>query len=374
MTRESWRVTRDSAGARMTFSRRLAVSVLLTVAAPGAVQAQTELSGRVVSDSGKPIAGATVTLTSVRYSVTTDSLGRFRLTGTSGSTLDLTLKAAGFRDAAASVVLSRGRSTVRDFVMVSDAAPLPEVNPSDRVLRGRVTSTDGEPVSYANVQLNGGRRHVADDSGRFTIPVNISRQSTLLFRRIGFEPAEVKLSEMPDTAIRVLMTAVARTLSGQVITGRAPYARLEHGGFYQRMAEVEKGARVGWFVTPEELEQRRPQNVTDAVRHFPNIRLSPIDDGKVVIVGGLPMTWSDGTPLARKFRIEDTDGCPLTVFLDRLRIQPSVVGLEKVDEEINTIVQPHAVAGIEVYPRVTGAPPGYVAAGGTCGVVLIWTK
>lgn len=339
-----------------------------------ASEAQSELSGRVVSDSGKPIAGATVTLTSVRYTVTTDSLGRFRLTGTPGSSLDLTLKAGGYRDATTSVVLSRGRTTARDFVMASDAAPLPEANPSDRVLRGRVTTADGEPVSYVNVQLNGGRRYIADDSGRFTIPVSISRQSTLLFRRIGFEPTEVKLSEMPDTAVRVHMTAAARALSGQVITGRAPYARLENSGFYERMADVEKGARVGWFVTPEELELRKPQNVTDAVRHFPNIRLSPIDDGKVVIVGGLPMTWSDGMPLARKFRIEDTDGCPLTVFLDRQRIQPSVVRLEKVDEEINTIVQPHAVAGIEVYPRVTGAPPGFVAAGGTCGVVLIWSK
>ena len=358
----------------MFFQHRLLMAAVALAIAPITVEGQSELSGRVVSDSGKPIAGATVTLNSVRYSVTTDSLGRFRLTGTPGSTLELTLRAAGFRDGATSVVLSRGRSTVRDFVMISDAAPVPEVNPSDKVLRGRVTMSDGEPVSYANVQLNGGRRYVADDSGRFTIPVNISRQSTLLFRRIGFEPTEVKLTAMPDTAIRVNMTAVARTLSGQVITGRAPYARLELGGFYERMAEVEKGARVGWFVTPEELEQRKPQNVTDAVRHFPNIRLSPIDDGKVVIIGGLPMTWSDGITQARKFRIEDTDGCPLTVFLDRQRIQPSVVGLEKVDEEINTIVQPHAVAGIEVYPRVSGAPPGFVAAGGTCGVVLIWTK
>lgn len=354
-------------------SRLLAVAIALSIAQLPA-EGQSELTGRVVSDSGIPIAGATVTLNSVRYSVMTDSLGRFRLTGTPGSTLELSLKAAGFRDAATSVVLSRGRTTLREFVMVPDAAPLPEVNPSDQVLRGRVTMPDGEPVSYANVQLNGGRRYVADDSGRFTIPVSISKQSTLLFRRIGFEPTEVKLSAMPDTAIRVHMTPAARTLSGQVITGRAPFARLELGGFYDRMAEVEKGARVGWFVTPEELELRKPQNVTDAVRHFPNIRLSPIDDGKVVMVGGLPMTWSDGMPLARKFRIEDTDGCPLTVFLDRQRIQPSVVGLEKVDEEINSIVQPHAVAGIEVYPRVSGAPPGYVAAGGTCGVVLIWTK
>lgn len=346
---------------------------LLAVVGDGAAQS-SELQGRVVSDAGAPIVGATVTLPAIRYSVRTDSLGRFHLTGTPGSTLNLSVRAVGFRENTVSVVLSRGKAVVRDFEMVSEATALPEVNPSDRVLRGRVTTTDGEPVSYANVQINGGRRFLADDSGGFSAPVAISGRTTLLFRRIGFQPAEIQLTEMPDTAIRVQMASVARTLAGQVITGRAPYGRLEQGGFYARMTEVEKGARVGWFVTPEELELRRPQNVTDAVRHFPNIRLSPIDDGHVDRSAGIPMTWSDGIPLARKFRIEDSDGCPLTVFLDRQRISPSIVGLKAVDEEINTIVQPNSVAGIEVYPRVTGAPPGYVAMGGTCGIVLIWTK
>jgi hypothetical protein len=351
-----------------------ATALIAALAGRGNAQAPSELHGRVVNESGAPVAGATITLVGFRYSIKSDSLGQFRFAGPAGSTLALSLQASGFRDDTASVVLRRGRAIVRDFVLVSEQTPLPEVNPSDRVLRGRVVTAEGDPIAYANVQINGGRRYVASDSGRFSLPVTSSARTSLLFRRIGFEPTEIHFPGMPDTAIRVHMVAVARTLPGQVIVGRAPYPRLELGGFYQRMAEVENGARVGWFVTPEELELRKPQNVTDAVRHFPNIRLSPIDDGKVRVVGGLPMTSSDGMPLARKFRIEDSDGCPMTVFLDRQRIQPSMVGLRAVDEEINTIVQPHSVAGIEVYPRVTGAPPGYVAMGGTCGVVLIWTK
>jgi hypothetical protein len=339
-------------------------------AAPATAQS-SELRGRVVSDSGVPIAGATVTLTGIRYSIRTDSLGRFHLAGTPGATLELVLEATGFREQSASVVLIRGRPTVRDFALVSEATPVAAPNPSDRVLRVRALTTDGEPIAYANLQVNGGRRFVSDDSGRFAVPIIISGRASLLLRRIGFEATEIALTGMPDTAVHVRMRPVASRLEAQVITVRSPYARLDRDGFYRRMAEVERGARVGYFVTPEDLALRNPVNVTDAVEQFPSIRLRPIDDG-VLDADGLG--HGDGLPLARKFRIEDRMGCPLTVYLDRVRIQPSRIRDQKlVDEEINTIVQPHSVAGIEVYPRL-GGPAEYQAYESTCGVVLIWTK
>lgn len=353
-------------------SRSLLIAVS-TALFGATVHAQSELNGRVVSDSGKPIAGAVVTLTSVRYSVKTDSLGRFRLSGTPGTTLDFLLAADGFREEKATVVLSRGKPVVRDFVLSSEAAAVPEANPSERFMRVNVVTSEGEPLAYANVVLNGGRRVVTDDSGRIDLPARPGRVS-LLVRRIGYEPNEVRLASMPDTAVRVRMTAVARTLETQQVTVRSPFVRLDLSGFYRRMAEVEHGARVGYFVTPEDLSLRNPQNVTDAVEQFPSIRLRPIDDGKVDAFG---LGHGDGVPLSRKYRIEDRSGCPLTVYLDRVRIQPSVAGGKMVDEEINTIVQPQNVAGIEVYPRAVGAPseyPAFQAYGGTCGVVLIWTK
>lgn len=357
----------------MILQNRLLLFAALFTLFPIDSEGQSQLVGRVVSDSDKPIAGATITLTALGYSVRTDSLGRFQLAGTPGSTLSLTLQATGFRGDTASVVLSRGRSVSRDFTLVSEASLLPEANPSDRVLRGRITTTDGEPIAYVNFTINGGRRWVSDDSGRFSVPFNTTA-ATLIFRRIGFEPTEVKLDAMPDTAIRVRMAMVARTLETQVVTVRSPYLRLDLGGFYRRMAEVERGARVGYFVTPEDLELRRPINVTDAVQQFPSIRLRPINNNTP---DGSGMLHGSGMPLNRKFRIENMQGCPFTVYLDRVRIQPSIVGLKAVDEEINTLVQPHSVAGIEVYPRGVSVPSEFPAyEGSTCnaGVVLIWSK
>jgi hypothetical protein len=358
-----------------SFGRLVLLAGAAGVAVSGELLAQSsELRGRVVTESGVPIVGATVTLTGVRYSVRTDSLGQFHFAGTPGSTLSLALHAAGYRDETASVVLGRGRPTTRDFVLASETTALPEVNPSDRVLRIRATTTAGEPIAYANLQVNGGRRFVSDDSGRFAVPITVVGSAKLLLRRIGFEPTEMTLTAMPDTTVRVAMDAVARTLETQMVTVRSPFIRLDMGGFYKRMAEVQNGARVGYFVTPEDLELRKPQNVTDAVEQFPNIRLAPIDDGKRDASGA----HADGAMSRRKFRIEDRNGCPLTVYLDRIRIQPSLAGGKEVDEEINSLVNPGSVAGIEVYPREVGAPAEFPPANTNslshCGVVLIWTR
>ncbi|HEX6944307.1 MAG TPA: carboxypeptidase-like regulatory domain-containing protein [Gemmatimonadaceae bacterium] len=334
----------------------------------------TELRGRVVTVAGEPVVDATVTIVGVRYTVRTDSLGRFHLAGTPGSTLTLSLQASGFRDETATVVLSRGRPVVRDFALVSESSPEIEATRAYRTLKLRVTTTDGESIAYANLQVNGGRRYVSTDSGLLTLPVTFSSPATLLVRRIGFEPTEIQLAGLPDTVIQVPMKPVATTLATQRITVRSPFVRLDLGGFYRRMAEVQNGARVGYFVTPEDLELRKPQNVTDAVEQFPSIRLAPIDDGKRDASG---LNHADGAMARRKFRIEDSSGCPMTVYLDRVRIQPRLGGREDVDEEINALVSPGIVAGIEVYPRAAGAPPEfppYRKTAGNCGVVLIWTR
>ena len=110
----------------------LTITVSLSTAT---AHGQSQLSGRVMSDSGKPIGNATITLTSVGYTIRTDSLGRFQLSGTPGSTLNLRLQATGFRSDTASVVLVRGRVITRDFTLVPETALVPEANPSDRMLR-----------------------------------------------------------------------------------------------------------------------------------------------------------------------------------------------------------------------------------------------
>jgi hypothetical protein len=330
------------------------IAALLAFALPD-IQAQaTELRGRVVSDSGVPIPNATITLPGIRYSVRSDSLGAFRLSGTPGSTLNLTLIAAGFRDDSATVVLPRSRAVLRDFVMVSETTPLPEPNPSDRVLRGRVTDSEQTPLAYANIQVNGGRRYVSDDSGRFVLPIPGTGAFTLLVRRIGFEPEQVTFDSFPAASVRVQLKAVARALPEQRVTGRAAFVSLDLAGYYGRMRDAERGINHGYFLTPEDFELRKPTLLTNMAEGLPAVRVwhHPLDP--------------------KKNMIEGVNRCRMTVYLDRVRIVGKLGNMP--DDYVNELIQPTDIAAMEVYPRAVGAPPQYQAMNGTCGVVLIWSK
>ena len=343
--------------------------VAFVVATPLTATAQSaELRGRVVSESGEPVAGATVTLTTLGYSLRTDSLGRFVLTGTPGATLEFSIRASGFREDTRSVVLARRGAVTKDFSITSESVALPEVNPSDRLLRGRVTDTERYSLSYANIQLNGGRRFLADDSGRFSIPVN-SERIRLIVRRIGFEPEEVRFDSMPDSAIRIHMRAVAARLPEITVRGRAAFTSLDLNGFYQRMKDAEKGINHGYFITPEDLDFRKPNLILNMAESIPAVHVEHnIMTPRKDILKGM----SDG-------------GCVMTVYLDRVRIVGGLATRYEADGKhgelggvpdafVNELVLPHQVAGIEIYPRAVGAPPQYQSSNGKCGVMLIWTK
>lgn len=334
-------------------------------------QGASELRGRVVSEAGAAIAGATITLTAIGYAIRTDSSGTFVLTGTPGSTLVFSMRAAGYRSDTATVTLPRRSGLSREFKLVSDATALPEPNPSARVLRGSVTDSEGSALAYATIQVNGGRRYIADDSGRFTIPSPASRFS-LLVRRIGFSPVEVTLDASPDTALRVRMTAFATALPEQRITGRAAFVSLDLNGFYRRMKDAERGINHGYFITPEDLEARKPYLISQMADGHPAVfvRHNILDPKRDILVGQQcpirPVATKDCIPVGTLFR------CVMTVFLDGIRITAKLGTTP--DDYVNELVVPGQVAAMEIYPRGNGAPPQYQPHNGQCGVVLIWSK
>ena len=124
--------------------------------------------------------------------------------------------------------------------------------------------------------------------------------------------------------------------------------------------DVERGINRGYFVTPEELEQRRPSVITSAIEHLPNVRIRMIPGMKPYNVFFL--------------RVENGRGCPLTVYLDRIKVSPMLRRGSLADETINTLIYPTTVAAIEVYPSHLGAPPDFPPVDNTGGVVLMWTK
>jgi hypothetical protein len=144
---------------------------------------------------------------------------------------------------------------------------------------------------------------------------------------------------------------------------------LSRTGFYDRMQRVHDGAIVGRFITPEELEQRRPTLVSQVLQGLPSVRVQRAPDGRAVVLG--------------------RGGCPMTVLLDGQRrngllqdnsrfrttsINPQGQygnGDLSLDEATNAT----EVMAIEVYNSTANAPSELIptTGGGSCRLIAIWT-
>ena len=72
-------------------------------------------------------------------------------------------------------------------------------------------------------------------------------------------------------------------------------------------------------------------------------------------------------------------GCSATVYLDGRRMNSlAQASLGEVTPKtvvyVDELVSPMSIAGVEVYPRGVRAPPEYQSLGGSCAIVLIWTR
>jgi hypothetical protein len=165
------------------------------------------------------------------------------------------------------------------------------------------------------------------------------------------------------------MNALAVALPEQRITGRAAFVSLDLNGFYRRMKENERGINHGYFITPEDLEFRKPNRITQMVEGIPGVYLR--NSGKMIVGAPCPELTPACVPVSRGLY-----RCVMTVYLDRVRVVGRL-GIRPSDLErdlVNELALPGHVAGMEIYPRGVGAPPEFQSLNGDCGVVLIWTK
>ena len=220
-----------------------------------------------------------------------------------------------------------------------------------RLIRGIVVDTAGNALPYVNVGLGSSRR-ITSDSGRFTLRTSRDAMKLLLLR-IGFEPTEVRIAAGGDTTVRIAMTPLPVQLAKVQVLGEAMSSKLELRGFYERMRDVDRGINRGYFVTPEDLERRKPNFITQMFDGYPSIRVDRTRGEHFAVIQG-------------------TGKCRMTVYLDGMRIigKPNSRG----EDPVNWMVKPNEIAGAEIYPRGVGAPPQYQELNGSCGIVVIWTK
>lgn len=230
-----------------------------------------------------------------------------------------------------------------------------------RTVTGTVTDSAGQPIPYVNVDAGARYRTLSNATGewRLQLPANDAFEVNL--RRIGYLASKVRVEKGADTTITASLQRLAVLLTTQVVRAQQQVRSLEMRGFYERMAESQRGALVGEFVTPEEIEMRNPQRVTQLLEQRRGISVRRMGNCQVI---------------TSCYFVMGTGGCAATVYMDGTRLNrlsdaaASASGAPAIDE----LIPVTGVSGIEVYPRGSSAPAKYQALAGTCAIVVIWTK
>ena len=199
-------------------------------------------------------------------------------------------------------------------------------------------------------------RSASDGSVALSIP---SGTQALEVRALGFAPSRLTFDpatgERRDVDVR-LDRADGQTLAPVNIVGRG--SSFDRTGF-----ETRRKAGVGEFITREQIDKRRVFDATQLLWFVRGARLAPggglsfrrpvgvgiLQTGGALAGGGVadrsgPAYWVDGFFIGN-------DG-----------------------EELNTVVRPSDIRGIEVYVDPAAAPAIYKRMDLPCGLVLIWTK
>lgn len=230
-----------------------------------------------------------------------------------------------------------------------------------RTVMGLVADSGGRTVAY--VSLDGGVKYrtITNAVGewRLSVPTNVGFEINV--RRIGFLPTKVRVEPGADTTIKITIQQLAVLLTPQVVRAQQQVRTLELRGFYERMLEHQRGALVGVFILPEEIEMRNPQRVSQLLEARQGVQVRRVGACNII---------------ATCYRVMGQGGCAATVFLDgqRLNNLADASGNAGAAPPVDELIPVSSVSAVEVYPRGALAPPKYQALGGTCAIVLIWTK
>lgn len=314
----------------------------------------------------QPVAGAEVSIAWTQLEVSksvgvrrtprlirdsTDAQGAFKLCGLPNS-MQATLQArkAGAVTAEIPITLGDQESELFARTMLlshtDSGAKTGNAVVSGRVMLEGAPSNAGSRVEVVGTDLIA----MTNERGEFTIRNLPSGTHVLLARHLGFgaETVPVDLSSREAKQVTIKLPKFVATIEPVVVTARRG-GSLDKVGFNQRMK-----SGMGFYLGPDQLQQMRPNDLTDILRRVPSLRISSGPDGDVV-------TSSRGVS-----SLTGSAGC-VQFYVDDMPWQSVTPG------DINNFVNAPEVVGVEVYAG-PGAPVQYTQGMQDCTSVVIWTK
>jgi hypothetical protein len=220
-----------------------------------------------------------------------------------------------------------------------------EAQPNTARVRGTVQDSVGSPVALAQLTV---QRvvSISDSAGRFLLEGLPGGASTLLVRRMGFEPRSVSLTlvEGRTDSILLVLAALPRELEG--LTATDARAKLRLSDFYRHRQNG-----MGYYFDRKQIEERRVQRLSDLLRRMSGVRVFPDRNGRLLV---------------RMSRSTGTRDCPPDFWIDGVRAP-----FLNADDVPLTDVE-----ALEVYRGNSALPPEFLSRTGNpqCGAIVIWTR
>ena len=242
------------------------------------------------------------------------------------------------------------------------SAQNPPVPSSQVLFKGTVKEHGTErSIARAAIVLNGRAVAFTDESGAFVVRdvAVYAVDNKLEVRALGYDVAQrifdFEGSET-ELVVNVLLDRSATELPPVVVEDVAISPHLR--GFEQR-----RRAEAGHFLTAQEIAALNPATTTGILRRIPTVDvLGDAETGTIIRIH------------TAGYLCNAVEGYRPAVFVDGV-LTPNV--------DLDAVLQPERIAGIEVYRGAARVPPEFNVGGSAgargrmtaqCGVIAFWTK
>jgi hypothetical protein len=220
---------------------------------------------------------------------------------------------------------------------------------------GRLTGTvvdagSGQPIVGAQVTISGAAvTGTTNDRGAFTISGAPGGTQSLLVRAVRYAPEQRTVDLLGETSlsIEVRLTNLKTVLDTIRVTASRVYSA-DKIGFEQR-----RKSGFGSYFDTTDVARVRPHEVTRLLYSMNGVQVVGSGFNQRILMRGV------------------MDLCEPSIVIDGVRL-PDLTGAD-----LNMMVSPEEVAGMEVYTSAGAVPAqfkGLSQASMRCGAVVVWTK
>lgn len=220
-------------------------------------------------------------------------------------------------------------------------------------LTGTVIAVDGgDPMANAVVGITNGPQTRTNERGQWAITNAPPGSHTLEVRAVGKYPVRRSVNIIAGVApIRIAMTTFKAMLDTLKVTAGLSGA-VDKLDFDKRR----KSQGMGRFLTAEDIAKRAPIETSYLFRNFPGLDLIPATPGDPTVGNKVMMKG-----------VFSADMCEPMIYINGT----PTPGINA--DELDLIVRPERIIGIEVY-SATSMPPQFMSSRTGCGSIVIWQR